>query len=614
MSIAWKYTLFLLIIIVPFGYAAFFCMPMADDFARANAAQGLFDWISGLKEVRDYWLNWSGRYLHHFMVIFLGYAVKTSFGYASVCLGVISIYLLALHGIFLQLCGAYRLKTVIFLAISGLATLLAAHQALPYTYYIVTDALGLGLGNALVLVHIWALCRLWYARQSTFWVAAFPCLTSILTIGCYEHGAIAALLASGVALWMACEAKHPLKRVFFYVMIVSIVFFLVSFLAPGNFTRQHVRNVNADLIIAQLKEALWDWIYFAPHVFVTPYVAYAILVGIIVSPCRQCADVQKISIKKILSACVLLFVSLSGMIIVVHALSDVTLGMASKLSESLTLLCAYLLVFTSIYTLCHFEWLLARLSPWMIILPFYIIVVLCHNTQATMGNALNGSLRQIGLAQEARQAVLKQSMGKDVHLAPFTFLPFPAVFSQIFSGDAAAWPNPQAAVFYDVRSVSLGPPSTEQALKAASVIAPLQWVLDSSRISFCLVKHVKGSPNETYDLDWLFLKAEPGISMPKKLYVVFTKATGYGVYSMMVKMIRSLMLSSRSFHRNWLTDCVSMPRDIVVDDKKVPENTGLNEMEAIVALPLSEYTTNEIEKVFISFDGKSYRQIAGAGI
>jgi len=609
MKISWKYTFFLLIIILPFVYAAFFCVPLGDDFARSNIAQGLFDWGNGIIEVRGKWSTWSGRYFHHFIVIFLGDSIKSSLGYAVVCLGVLAITLVSLYGIFSQLCGTHRQGTVVFLATGGLVTLLTAHQALNITYYVVTDSLGIGLGNSLVLLHICALCYLWYSPKIHFVIVGLPCLTSFLAIGCYEHSAIATLLASGAALWFARESRHPFRRAFYYVFVATCICFFVSFLAPGNFRRQHVRNVTNLLMIAQLKQGIHDWARYSFQIFLTPYVVYAIIAGLAVIPCRRRSDVQPVSIKKQLFICSILFVLLTGMIILVQALSDQPIEMTIKLPQSMMLLCAYLITFANI---CISKYIFGKninISPALVLIPFFIITTLSNNVLLATSNAVNGSLKQAGMAQYNRGLVLNESKRKDVTIAPFTVLPFPAVFSQVFSLKQNEWPNQDASIYYGARSIVLQKIDATQTFNTATSIAPLPWNTDSSGASFCLVNHIGSCPNKTYDLDFIFVKIEANMFIPKEIHIVFTSTPGSGHNNWFFKILYSLVIPNTNLTRNWVTDCLTMRRDYILDRntevKKVANENAAN----IFVLPLTEHTANKVDKVYISYDGKSYHKI-----
>ena len=117
------------LLLLPFLYAMFFTFPLGDDFGRAVLANGLFDWQGGLRDLGLNWMHWSGRYTHLFLVVFLGDAVMTRAGYGMVCLGVLSLYGIALHGIFRHIAAGARPQERLFLTLIAVLALASGHQA-----------------------------------------------------------------------------------------------------------------------------------------------------------------------------------------------------------------------------------------------------------------------------------------------------------------------------------------------------------------------------------------------------------------------------------------------------------------------------------------------------
>ena len=100
MKISWKYSVAAGILLIPFVLSMGFIFPAGDDFARCNMASRLFDVTGGLHEMGSAWWKWSGRYTHHFLVVFLGRVVLSREACALTAAGMALLHLIPLYGIF----------------------------------------------------------------------------------------------------------------------------------------------------------------------------------------------------------------------------------------------------------------------------------------------------------------------------------------------------------------------------------------------------------------------------------------------------------------------------------------------------------------------------------
>lgn len=610
MRISWKYSALVLLLLAPFVYAFFYTFPAEDDYCRANSALYLFDVWTGLTSIVSAWLRSSGRYVHHFLVVFLGDAVSWRAGYAGVCLGVLGVYAAALGGIWRRVGGAATRETSWFLALAGVATLLASCETLPMNYYFVTDALGVGLGDGMVLVHIWALCRLWHAEEPTRFERLLPVVTAIVSIGCYEHAAIGALVSSATAYWLARETRHPSRLAFLQVLLASIFFCLVAFLAPGNFARlQHTGGTTAS-VTSKLMLAPRQWLFAAPRVFMSPYPLYALLLALVLPPLASRPGLRPLSLFKRIVMAVTVYAGLLTVAVVLHALGNLAIPAGSKLLESLVLLCAYALVFGLLLCLPLHRVRPAGCSPALAVVPFCLCLALTSNVKRTVANGFNGALDHAAAVLARRDMVLRGAHGSQVRVAPLLSLPFPSFYQQSFATEKTAWSALQVSRYYGLLSAVIALPDGEAAYAAAYRLrAPVWTTPDESGVAFSLATRVPLGPNATDVLDWLFVKVPEGGALPAQLHVAWTQTPPLGALPVFARAIRDSLLAGPSWRRSWLTDCAAVPHTSVLAAARSFTIEAQSGRERIVALPVRGQDGTDLGDVGVSFDGQVYHRI-----
>ena len=506
MRIGYRHSLAPALLLLPFLYAMFFTFPLGDDFARALKAQGLFDWIGGLKDLAWHWLHWSGRYTHHFLVVFLGDAVMTRAGYGAVCLGVLSLYGIALYGIYREIAAGARPQECLFLTLASLAALVAGHAALSNTFYVVTDALGLGIGNALVLMFVFALCRLWHLPNLRRRDTVFALTCAACAIGCYEHAAVATFVAAALALWMATRAQHPNRATFERIATATLVFLLASFLAPGNFSRQRIREVSLTRIFEQLGFAGHDWLASAPGAVMSYFAILAVLIGLLVTP-KVRSGLRSVAPAAMAMASAAAFAALSAGIVVIHAFSDVRITAIAKLPASLHLLLGIVLAFALIPALAALRARVARVPAILVALPPIVLFAMSANTAATVRSIATGQLDAYAARMTQRLNVLAAVRNEDVRLAPLVTCPFPACAGEPVPAGAAIWPAANIAGLYGQRSVATAAPDGARiraAIEAAA--ARLQWIRVPGSDLDAAYAALEPGPNRSYRDGWILVR------------------------------------------------------------------------------------------------------------
>lgn len=578
MKIGYRYSVPLVLLLVPFCYAMFFTFPLGDDFVRALLAEGLFDWRGGLQDLGLHWMRWSGRYTHHFLVVFLGDAVMTRAGYGTVCLGVFSLYGIALFGIFRHLAAGARPQELAFLTLASLLALAAGHDALNITYYLVTDALGLGIGNAMVLMFIFAVCRIWHAPVLRRSDTAFALFCSVFAIGCYEHAAIATLIAAALALWMASSCQHPHRAAYRLIAGVALFFLLVSFLAPGNFNRQRIREVSWDGIAQQLLFAGKDWLDITLHALRTHFALLAVFLGLAVTP-RVRDGLPVIPPAKMAAAGMLAFVVLSAGIVLVHALSDVRVTSTHKLPASIYLLAGAVLSYVTVACAGKLRALASRVPVIVLVAPVILLFAASPNTTRTVGSILAGQLDTYAATMTRRLEVLGATQQDDVQLAPLQACPFPACAGEPIPASSAAWPSTYIARLYGQRRVVTAAPDPSCAYASLPAGRAAPWTRIPGSDLEAAYAAINPGPNASYRDGWLFVRAARSAPVPS---------------------LRILTAPPSFFDRP------HTPRLAPVNPGSP---AGAGGSPALYAAPLGLSDASDRAEIFVSLDGANYHRL-----
>lgn len=429
----WGWWVAVVALLLPFAYAFGFLFPRGDDFDEVTRAMFPFDLPGGLYEVAREWLTWSGRYTYHFLAVFLGKAGEIRPLYGLVCAGVAALFGLGLFG--LARVVNVRRSSASFCGLLGILVVLAGHQSLP-NFYLLTDALTMGLLQAMTLVFLWMLCRLWAAPTVEAQKARRQAIiVGVLTVGVFEHSALAALAACTVAVLLALadrfasretepdatqSARTRLRHMgVLWLWILGALLF--SFLAPGNQVRRTARHIGSDVQLQQLAAAFDEWRHVAFGFFdgLWPW-AVLLLVLVLRGMRGHCPALPKGTARSGLLMTVLAitaYLGLSALLTVLHALSDVTISSTGKLPAGLTIFSAYACGFALWGLLNAFpavERALARLPQRALVaallIPLLGMLVSSSNWRDTMTNAANGGMLHLGLQLQERYDTL-QAMG-----------------------------------------------------------------------------------------------------------------------------------------------------------------------------------------------------------
>lgn len=426
----WGWWTALVALLLPFAYAFGFLFPRGDDFDEVTRAMFPLDLPGGLYEVAREWLTWSGRYTYHFLAVFLGKAGEIRPLYGLVCAGVAALFGLGLFG--LARVVNVRRAPAVFCGLLGVLVVLAGHQSLP-NFYLLTDALTMCLLQAMTLVFLWMLCRLWTAPTVEAQKARRQAIIiGILTVGVFEHSALAALAACTVAVLLALverfanretepDATQNARTRLRHMGVLWLWVFgalLFSFLAPGNQVRRAARHIDADVLLRQLAAAFDEWRQAAFWFFDGLWPWVVLLLVLVLRGMRgQYPAFARATARSGLLIAVLsitAYLGLSALLTVLHALSDVTISSTGKLPAGLTIFSAYAFGFALWGLLNAFpavERALARLPrrPFMaaLLIPLLTMLAGSSNWRSAMTNAANGGMLHLGLQLQERYNTLQ---------------------------------------------------------------------------------------------------------------------------------------------------------------------------------------------------------------
>lgn len=548
----WGWWVAVVALLLPFAYAFGFLFPRGDDFDEVTRAMFPFDLPGGLYEVAREWLTWSGRYTYHFLAVFLGKAGEIRPLYGLVCAGVGSLFGLGLFG--LARVVRIRRGPAAFCGLLGVLVVFAGHQSLP-NFYLLTDALTMGLLQAMTLIFLWMLCRLWAAPTALARKARRQAIiVGVLTVGVFEHSALAALAACTVALLLALADRFARRETepdatqnahtrLRHVSVLWLWIFgalLFSFLSPGNQVRRAARHIGTDVQLRQLAAAFDEWRQVAFWFFdgLWPW-AVLLLVLVLRGMRGQCPVLGKGTARFGLLMAVLAiaaYLGLSALLTVVHALSDVTISSTGKLPAGLTIFSAYACGF-ALWGLLNaspsVERALARLPHRALmaalLIPLLALLASSSNWRNTMTNAANGSMLHLGLQLQERYDTLqavgngaqpkdapprfgllgeiyrpgarKRAIDKNLPL-PVAQRSIPATVFPVQMGEALpeqpeTWPNLWAAWMLGLGGVYSAPPM------AAAAVAALEGPADMAAQKPVTLSLPQGLHDAGIDAAWL---------------------------------------------------------------------------------------------------------------
>ena len=599
---------FLVVLIIPYYIAMGFTFPLGDDFARANYARGIFDIGKAVEEMAHAWTSWSGRYTHHFLIIFLGKAAESRLGYTLVCATGVSVYWLSFYGIFFELLGRKRRGDSFLIASACTLAFLCGHPALNISYYLITDILGLGIGNGLVLSFIWSLCCLWNAEFVTkkLKVAVFG--TGIAAIGCYEHAAIATFLTAALACMMAYYFAHQHKKVYLHAFKIVVVFFLVSFLAMGNFRRQVKRDVTLELILAQLSASWSIWKAHAFSAFSSVWGLAVFFVGIAVNTQRKRSSDKFGNLTVSLIGGAVVFFALTAGIILMQALSDVQVTATPKLTASMALLSSYVLAFVAIVAMAPVRRVLAAIPVSLVCTPLIIALVLAPNYQRLLHGLISGAIPAYAASLEKRYAFLTwtglENQGSTAKVSTLLLYPYPSSLGEAIPSRPDEWPVRHVSRMFKLGKVISAPPDLALAHAEVTARASRGEFLTDNSTGMVVFKDITGGPNDTFRFHWLLADASFSSADYISTLVLIRRQLDRPVPVFVQRMMEKKVLTRDVIMKSGLLEYAGITKQNSLKDWTVSVDG-----RGRYLLPVAAPEWGEVLAVYASLDGIEYMKI-----
>lgn len=603
-----SFSFLLVVLILPFYIAMGYTFPLGDDFARANYARGIFDIGKAVEEMVHAWTSWSGRYTHHFLIIFLGKAAESRMGYALVCATGVSVYWFSFYGIFFELLGRKRRSDSFLIASVCMLAFLCGHPALNISYYLITDVLGLGIGNGLVLSFVWALCCLWNAECVSKKLKTAVFGTGIAAIGCYEHAAIAIFLTAALACALAYQLSHPHKKIYLQTFKVVVVFFLISFLAMGNFKRQVKRDVTLELILIQLSASWSIWKAHAFSVFFSVWALTALFAGAMVNP-EPRRNLNKLgSLPVLLLGGLGVFIMLSAGIVLMQALSDVQVTATPKLTASMSLLSSYVLAFVAILAMAPVRGVLARIPVPLVSIPLVIVLVLTPNYQRLLHGLFSGATAAYAASLEKRYAFLTwtglENSGSATKVSTLLQYPYPSSLGEAIPSSPEEWPVRHVSRMFKLGKVISSPPDLAQAYAEVTVRSPRGEFSTDNSTGMLVFKDITAGPNDTFRFHWLLADASFSSADNISTLVLIRRQLDRPVPVFVQRMMEKKVLTQDVILKSGLLEYAGVSTQNSLKNWTVPGNG-----RGMYLFPVAAPEWGEILAVYASQDGNEYRKI-----
>lgn len=483
----------ILFLFLPFLYAFGFCFPRGDDFDGITRASFLFDLPGAFYEIAREWFKWSGRYVYHFLAVFLGHAAEYRALYGLVCAASASLYAAGVW----RACRLLGVKPFASLLAAALCTLVlfANYRHLP-DFYLLTDSLTIILQGALFLLFFVALLD-FILNNRGYKTAVF---LIILTVGAYEYSAVGTLCCLCAAHFLL-SGKSPVatdkkdrSRGLISLLVITGVTLCVSFLAPGNFTRKSARSLAPGQLWEQISNVPGAWLDFIGGFFVTygPTVACLSILALLLVPNRR-------RFPALALVSLLAWLCFSLALFLLQAATDAPFGSSPKFAAAQDIYLA-LALFVIVYAGSPTFGLGARARFALVavlVVAALIQVAASENFRVTAINAANGRmvayadfmnsrakyLAQIsapyedyiparGLRGEARDHNLRAKFPPPqlpvVTVPAWPYVIFPIRVLAPLPPSYEDWPNKWAAWTYGVGKIRAAPPNPAEALALAA--------------------------------------------------------------------------------------------------------------------------------------------------
>lgn len=539
--------------LLPFLYALGFCFPRGDDFDEACRAMFIFDLPGGIYEIVREWLTWSGRYTYHFLAVFLGKAAHIRFMNGLVCGLVMALYFLSLYGL-ARLKNCTKGKAVFF-AIFSLLAILGCWNSLT-DFYLFTDALTICLQGAASLAFFYFLYNLWQNAKNNLSIkGAFrlALVSGVLAIGIYEHAALAVLVAIFL-VWLASLYRKRKPETFARLGLWLGAALCFSFLAPGNFHRQSVRNASTEV-----ERIFTDWVFGLENFVSGSWLVGGLCLGLILVcliPKTQNRPTRKDILYHLISSTVVFILAclFSLAFAALHAQSDFTLQSHAKFISSLSLYLAFavaliIVLLVSLLNTCVLNDVMRIVILLLAIICLTGKCVFTDNFRLSAMNAANGELLVYGNFMETRIEYL-QNLGADAKkegtppkfgLAGEFFWPdsrkpgldpalpkaivcsfdenaFPVFRHEDLRHEPAVWPNKWAAWLYGLSGIICREPDPAAAFTSSQsgLELAIPKFLKENGLEEASILGATGR-NPTFDITWLVLEFSGKI--PEYIYV-----------------------------------------------------------------------------------------------
>ena len=495
-------------LLLPFFYAAFFTFPEGDDFKAALDASHHFDFLGGVDYMFSAWWKWSGRYTFSFLWVFLGDVSESRTAYTISILCSFLLAWISVFGIIRELGRQDAVGQPVFVATFWIFAVLCTHGTV-YQWYFLVEILTLIAGYNFLLLYIWSLCRLWNRPVITRGTKIFCIAGCIVAAGLYENSGPIVFLVSCVAYFLAWRYDHPHRATYFLLVKIAAVCFLISYLARGNFRRQTKRGMDFALMYAQVLDAGKDWWTYIVPALINPIYLAAVFVAVWVKPRGSVSLDQKIPAPLILAGSVLLLCGYTFLLTLVHAMSDVTVGEASKIPTNLAQYCIIFILFAlfACRNWLRLDALRCLGKPLSLTIILAILVAGNSNFFPVLWNGLLGEIVRHEQAYEKRKLVLMEHQGETVTVMPLLHAPKP-IPRETLESKASSWPNKYAAPLYGVKGLETALPSPESAFALVEERGLLAWREAGNGCNMAYVASLALQSNATYTFDWIFLETQ----------------------------------------------------------------------------------------------------------
>lgn len=643
----WGSWLAAFIFLAPFLYAYAFCILIGDDFDEITKAMCVLDFPGAIYEMGREWLTWSGRYIYHFLAVLFSHFTINPWSR-----GFLYIIPVIIFGFSVSMLA--RLVSVFPPFLFGILAIIALYVNFSHlwVFYNFMDVFSSVLQWSAYFIFF--ISSLYFIQRHKCRKAYLWCVTSgMAAIGLYETSALTTIWTY-IAIWLIIRKKNfeyrngkisagreALPSIIFLrhwwnrLGLWLIISFVVSFLAPGNFSRTQMRHIPLEQKLQNIMSIPSLWYESHLQFFSSHWHWQIFCLGGLLAFFGK-ASSKRLSIYEMLVVLVV-WLLFSFSLFLLLSLTDAPFNSSPKFRDLLYLplsLITGIFFYTLFLMVCNKDFVQHHkfLGVIFFITLFFWGIASSVNFQRTALNAANGEFLRLRNFMVMREDFLKQAaqgnssveawpefgilgefrdpdarkvrnrpLLKEITLDSWQKSVFPVYMGSIFSRNSSEWPNPRASWFYGVGSIAENPVNPARAFKRAAYDDGIELAVPSYFKNFGIeqIRLIFAPGNMDSSILWMILQCNKDFQKKLTVWlpspVTWKRLLPVPLQEWTLKKV----VERKTFHKDLLSD-LSGTEEFLLFAKNG---------DGIYAAPIPGFNREYPQILYISINGKKFERL-----